>query len=241
MLLVIDIGNTTQKAAVFDEAGSMVRHIQHEMLTCARIEPLLSQYPIRAAIISSVGTADDATMAMLDRETHLLRFGPELSLPIDLRYGTQDTLGTDRIACAVGAHALHPGLNTLAIQMGTCLVTDFVTAAGVYMGGSIAPGMNMRFHSLHEHTAKLPLIVPRPVGDMTGNSTEDSILSGVIHGMSCEIDGIIQHYQTRYSDIQVVVTGGDADFLSHYIKNRIFAAPNLVLWGLYKILAFNVA
>jgi len=126
------------------------------------------------------------------------------------------------------------------IQAGTCLVTDFVDGQGTYQGGSIAPGLRMRFQALHDHTAHLPLLEPQQPVPFTGKSTQESILSGVIHGMACEIDGIISHYQGLYPDLHIILTGGDADFLKDFIKNRIFAAPYLVLEGLYKILKCNV-
>lgn len=241
MYLVIDIGNTTQKAAIYNEKDEMLNYIQHDILTCSEIEPLFNEYPIGAAIISSVGAANAPMVALLEQKTNLLKLVPDTKLPMALHYETPQTLGTDRIACAVGAHALCPDHDVLAIQAGTCLVTDFVTAQGEYLGGSIAPGMRMRFQSLHEHTARLPLLEPQELDFFTGDSTQNSILSGVIRGMACEIDGIIQHYQTRYPHVEVFLTGGDTVFLANYIKNRIFAAPKLVLLGLYKILRFNVA
>jgi len=175
----------------------------------------------------------------LEHQVRLIRFSTKLQLPIQIQYESADTLGTDRIACAVAANAIYPNQNVLSIQAGTCLVTDFVDESNIYHGGSISPGLQMRFHALHEHTAHLPLLEPHPIPSFTGNSTQNSILSGVIHGLTCEIDGFIDHYRTLHPDTMVVLTVGDAPFLQNYIKNRIFAAPNLVLQGLYKILRYN--
>lgn len=240
MFLVIDIGNTTQKIAVFDVTGEEIVVFRYNYLDINVLKTIFEQYEVEAAIVSAVGSVDEDLLSWLDSHTKLVRFSPTLRLPFPLDYATPDTLGTDRIAGAAGAQAIFPNCNLLVIQAGTCLVTDLVTVQDGYQGGSIAPGLRMRFQALHDHTAHLPLLEPQPIDGFTGKSTRDSILSGVINGMICEIDGFIRHYQAHYPDIQVVLTGGDADYLKDFIKNRIFAAQNLVLLGLYKILKYNV-
>ena len=240
MFLVIDIGNTFHKAALFDNKGNQVSFVHQKTLTIRDLQKLIGQHDLDAAILSTVGTADEDVLNWLEHNVRLIRFSADLRLPIPIQYDSIDTLGTDRIACAVAANTLFPDKNVLAIQAGTCLVTDFVDASNTYLGGSIAPGLSMRFHALHDYTAHLPLLEPEPITSFTGNSTQNSILSGVIHGLACEIDGFIDHYRTHYPDTMVVLTGGDAPLLQDYIKNRIFAAPNLVLQGLYIILRFNV-
>lgn len=240
MFLVIDIGNTSQKIAVFNADGQEVLVSRYDKLDINKLQVVFEQYPIEAALLSVVGHVDADLVDWLESQTTLVRFSPTLKLPMQLNYKTPETLGTDRIAAAAGAQALFPGQNTLVIQAGTCLVTDFVDADNVYQGGSIAPGMRMRFRALHEHTAHLPLLEPLPIDYFTGKSTQESICSGVIQGMVCEIEGIIRHYDALYPNFNTILTGGDADFLKSFIKNRIFAAPNLVLYGLYKILRNNV-
>ena len=240
MYLVIDIGNTAQKLAVYDESGHQVALVRQPELDVCALKDIFGQYNIRSALLSSVGKVSPAVVTWLAQHTQLVEFSLALRLPIKLNYDTIGTLGTDRIASAVGASALFPARPTLAIQAGTCLVTDFVDEQGTYQGGSIAPGLRMRFQALHDHTAHLPLLEPQHLASFTGKSTQESILSGVIYGMACEIDGIINHYKALYPEIHIILTGGDADFLKDYIKNRIFAAQNLVLEGLYKILRSNV-
>lgn len=240
MFLVIDIGNTLHKAALFDNKGCQTSIIQQKTLTISDLQTLVGQHNLDAAILSAVGAVDDNVINWLESNVKLIRFSSDLHLPIQIQYDSADTLGTDRIACAVAANALFPNKNVLAIQAGTCLVTDFVDASNTYHGGSIAPGLRMRFHALHDYTAHLPLLEPEQITSFTGNSTRNSILSGVIHGLACEIDGFIVHYRALYPDTVAVLTGGDAPTLQDYIKNRIFAAPNLVLRGLYIILRFNV-
>ena len=240
MYLVIDIGNTAHKLAVYDESGHQVALVRQPELDVSALKDIFGQYAIQAALLSSVGSVGFDVVAWLEQNTRLVKFSPALRLPIRLNYDTVGTLGTDRIASAVGANAIFPAQPALAIQAGTCLVTDFVDEQGTYQGGSIAPGLRMRLQALHDHTAHLPLLEPQQPESPTGKSTRESILSGVIYGMACEIDGIISHYTALYPNIHIILTGGDADFLKDFIKNRIFAAPNLVLEGLYKILRSNV-
>ncbi|MBO4489272.1 MAG: type III pantothenate kinase [Bacteroidales bacterium] len=239
MFLVIDIGNTLRKAAVFDEDGLVVAQCHWECVD--DLLHVVAPYEIQACIVSTVREEGSQLVAALNRYFQTLLFSASLPLPITLCYDTPRTLGTDRIACAVGAHSLFPDRTVLAIQAGTCLVADLVTAKGEYLGGSIAPGLHMRFTALAEGTARLPLVEPRPDAEVLGKSTEASILSGVIHGIHFEIDGMIEHYGEQFPDLQTVLTGGDATLLKNSIKNPIFAAPNLVLFGLYRILKFNAS
>ena len=161
-------------------------------------------------------------------------------LPFALRYHTPSSLGPDRIANAAGAYRLYPGQNVLSIQLGTCLVFDFVNDKKEYLGGSIAPGIDMRFKALKHYTHKLPEVRKRMPDSWVGDSTENSILCGVMNGIICEINEMIEEYSQRNKALKVLLTGGDAELLQNSIKFPIFAAPNIVLWGLYEILRFNV-
>ena len=241
MDLVIDIGNTLHKLAVFDENGEIVRTYHEKGLTPAFLGTIVAQYPVNEAIISSVGQDDDQVIRWLNDHTHLVRFSHQCRLPIKMRYGSPETLGTDRIANAVGANALYPNQNVLSFMAGTCLVADFVNAENEYLGGSISPGLRMRFQALSHFTARLPLIEPENIDFLTGNTTQNSILSGVMHGMTHEINGIIRQYTAQYKGLKVILSGGDAQMLQNSIKKRIFAAQNPILLGLHKILKLNAS
>ena len=241
MHLVIDIGNTLQKLAIFDENEKIVRLWHEEKISLAFLEEILAKYPVKNAIVSTVRDADVDALHWLEKSVRLVRFSYECRLPISLRYETPETLGTDRIANAVGANALCPDTNVLSIMAGTCLVADFVNASGEYMGGSIAPGLRMRFQSLPQFTARLPLVEPENINFLVGDSTRNSILSGVLNGMAHEISGMIDHYKQTFGPLKVLFSGGDAELLRHYIKKRIFAAQNPTLLGLLKILKLNAS
>lgn len=241
MYLAIDIGNTSQKLALFDQNGRQCQWLRKERLTPKDLQQLFSQYPVKAAILSSVGDEAAPLEEFLKARVPTYRLTSDLQLPVTLCYATPASLGADRIASAAGAHALFPDCNVLVVQAGTCLVTDLVTAAGQYLGGTIAPGLRMRLRALPQFTAHLPLLDPEPVNYLVGNSTTQSILSGVVNGYVCEIQGMISRYETQYPGLKVVLSGGDAPLLESSLKNSIFAAQNLVLLGLYEILHFNVS
>ena len=241
MNLVIDIGNTLQKVAVFSENDEIIRLFSRKQLDIPFFEHLFEEYDLRQAIVSSVGKDNETVMEWLEAHTRLVRFTSDCQLPITLKYATSETLGTDRIANAVGANALYPGCNVLSIMAGTCLVADFVNADGEYLGGSIAPGLRMRFQALEKFTAKLPLVEPEEIDFLIGDTTQKSILSGVINGMSAEIEGIIDRYVQTYEPLHIIFSGGDASLLQNSIKKRIFAAQNPILFGLLKILKLNAS
>ena len=218
----------------------MLFYCEKERISESDLHSLIEKYAIGHSVLSSVGEAADDLKAFLQETTNLLVFNHETSLPIRLCYETPETLGLDRIANAVAANALFPNENVLSIQVGTCLVMDFVTKEAEYLGGSIAPGLDMRFSALRHFTKRLPLVGKEGERPLVGASTETSIRSGVFNGICNEIDGAIEQYRKRFGEVKVILTGGNKNDLENSIKNTIFAAPNSVLYGLYKILIFNV-
>lgn len=238
--LAIDIGNTLQKAAVFSEEGNTLSYCEKKQLTENDLRSFIEQNDIADSIISSVGEMPCELEAFLKNRTRLLAFNHATPLPIRLKYATPGTLGLDRIANAVAANALFPRENVLSVQAGTCLVMDFVTKEAEYLGGSISPGLDMRFSALHHYTKRLPLVGKQGPHPLIGTSTEASIRSGVLNGLADEVNGAIGRYREEFGEVRIILTGGNKNDLENSIKSPIFAAPNLVLHGLYKILAFNV-
>ena len=241
MDLVIDIGNTLQKVAVFSEKGVICDLFSEKKLSISFLEAVFCRYSIERTIVSSVSKDDETVLQWLDERTQLQRFSASCLLPINIQYATPKTLGTDRIANAVGANALYPNRNILSIMAGTCLVADFVNEKGEYLGGSIAPGVRMRFQALSQLTARLPFVEPKKIDFFVGDSTENSILSGVMNGITQEIEGLIRQYSRHYDRLKVILSGGDAELLQNSIKKRIFAAQNPILVGLHKILVLNAS
>lgn len=238
MNLVIDIGNTRVKAALFNE-HQLVELKMYESLAKLALDKEFYKKATRCIVGSVVGNLSTITSTLTDVK-NLSFFGSDTKIPLKNQYQTRSTLGSDRLSSAIGAYSLYPTKNSLTIDAGTCLKFNFTTASGEYLGGAISPGLQMRFKALQQFTDKLPLV---PFNEnfnlLIGQTTNDSILSGVINGILQETDGIINEYKKSYPDLTVVVTGGDTDFFAKRLKNPIFAHPHLVLVGLNEILIYN--
>ncbi len=237
--LIIDFGNTLTKAAIFDN-GKVAALMKVPVLTFHHLEELSSGIAISNAITSSVIDIPEDVVAYLCKQFHHISLDHTTPVPIINLYKTPETLGKDRLSMVVAAASLFPAKNCLVIGAGTCITYDFIDFKGQYHGGSISPGINMRFRALHTFTGKLPLISPLEDVEIIGSTTETSILSGVLIGSVAEIEAIIDKYQWLYDDLQVILSGGDMNYFKERLKNRIFAAENLVLTGLNVILDFNV-
>ncbi len=108
-----------------------------------------------------------------------------------------------------------------------------------YLGGAISPGIEMRYKALNSFTSKLPHLEKKAPKNFIGNNTNESIHSGVVNGVIGELEGVINQYKKKYSDLTVVLTGGDTNFLAKQLKSSIFANQNFLLEGLNEILIFN--
>ena len=108
-----------------------------------------------------------------------------------------------------------------------------------FLGGSISPGMDMRFRSMHEYTAKLPLVQAEWNIPLIGYDTKTNLQSGVIMGMANEIEGFIGKYNERYGNFNVVLTGGNSAYFASQLKNKIFADSNFLFKGLYALSELN--
>lgn len=236
MNLVIDQGNTSVKLAVFEQDKVVDSSVVDE-LSEKKINKFISKYEIKRIIFCSVKSE---IVPEVLKKYNFLELSHLTPLPLAIKYKTPKTLGKDRVAAVVGARKIYPATNLLVIDMGTCITFDFLNTQGEYLGGSISPGFSMRFKALNYFTGKLPLIqFKKEELKQVGDSTESSILSGVYYGIKKEIEGVIQDYLTQYSDLKVVVTGGDVNLFDLEPKNRIFADNFLVLKGLNEILNYN--
>jgi len=237
MNLVIDIGNTFTKLAVFNNKILLETIVQKE-LDDSLINSIFKKFKITNSIFSSV--IENKKNEILLKKYNFLPLTHLTPLPLTIIYKTPETLGIDRIAAVVGAKSCFNNTDLLVIDLGTCVTYDFINAKGEYLGGSISPGFNMRFNALHHFTGKLPLIAFNKENlILIGDSTENSIISGVYNGLKNEINGIINEYISQYALLKIVVTGGDINLFDLEPKNRIFADKFLVLQGLNEILIYN--
>ena len=240
MNLIVDVGNTFVKFAVF--SGKTIEFKVSFKLSEFKknFKKLKKDYPsISHAIISSVGRLSDKHVERIDKHLEVLVLDHKLKFPFKNSYATPKTLGVDRIALVSASVDQYPDNNVLIIDAGTCITYDFITNENEYLGGAISPGIRLRYKSLNNLTANLPLLETSQPKSIIGNSTKESIHSGVITGVIKEIDGVIDTYKENHQDLTVILTGGDANFLSNQLKNTIFANSNFLLEGLNFILDYN--
>ncbi|MCM4160985.1 type III pantothenate kinase [Antarcticibacterium flavum] len=240
MNLVIDIGNTLVKMAVFQDATLLKKKTSLRQDFFKNLEEIFQNYPnITHSLLSVVGKTPAKLEEKLREKTILITMDRELPQVFKNKYATPNTLGQDRIALVSAASKLYAQQNVLIIDAGTCITYDILNSQNEYYGGAISPGLHMRYKAMHTFTEKLPLLEPEEEVSLTGNSTRGSMHSGVIFGITAEIDGIIDAYRAQYKELTVILTGGDAQFLCKRLKNSIFANSNFLLEGLNNILEFN--
>lgn len=238
--LSVDLGNTYAKTGLFDAAGTLQE--THGSFTIAELINYVGLKQPERLIISSTGHSEEIIRSWFAfSAATILWLTPQTPVPLTKLYDTPQTLGADRVAAAVGARGLFPDHNSLIIDMGTCITYDYVDAQDHFHGGLISPGLRMRFKAMHSFTQRLPLIEPPDeFPPLVGKSTSHAMQSGVMNGLIAELQGIIDQYRRIYPDFQVILCGGDAPLFESRLKEPIFAAPELVLLGLYRILNYNV-
>lgn len=244
MNLVVDIGNSRMKAAVF-EGGVPVGQWVSDGCGFEALSAVFDDYPqIDRCIVSSTRKDDmELERSLAERAGYFLKFENTVPVPLSNLYATPHTLGCDRLAAAVGAMDLFPGRNLLIVDFGSAITADVVTAAGEYLGGSISPGLDMRLRALADYTGKLPRLGSDGCpfyahGDVPA-TTRDAMLSGVVVGIELEVLGRMAAYGEKYDGLVTIFTGGDAAFFEKRFKNTIFANRELVLTGLNTILDYN--
>jgi type III pantothenate kinase len=244
MKLAIDVGNTLTKTAVFQD-NDLLRLSFFKDFTLEELKRFINESETKSnrinySIISSVRKYDSEIENYLNKNYRFTELSSKIPLPVNIRYRTSETLGNDRIAGVCGASAMFPGENILVIDAGTCVTYDFIDNEKNYFGGAISPGIDIRFKALNTFTGNLPLVNRAENFDLIGDSTEESIKSGVLNGIIAEIEGVIKRYKDRFGQLKIIFTGGDTIFFDKRLKNDIFAVPNLVLNGLNEILDFNI-
>lgn len=239
MNLVLDFGNTRIKTAVFEDTTLKETRIFNSEKDL--LDNLDSFKTIKNCLIGSVTNNHVKASELLSSKFQTVVFKANTPLPLKNLYKSALTLGSDRIAASVGAWALYPNQNVLTIDAGTCIKYNFVTEANDYLGGAISPGIPMRLKAMNHYTQALPLIETDKTYDkLIGQSTAESLLCGALLASACEVDGMVDRYREQYKNLQVVLTGGDADYLSKQLKNRFFADQTILLRGLNTILNYNL-
>jgi len=240
MNLIIDVGNTFIKLAVFSE-DKLIEKVNSERDDFLQaLEKLSKEVPHwDHCIVSSVGGFSEKELSALKKNATVLELSHKINLPFRNTYATPTTLGVDRIALISAAAHQFPKKNVLVIDAGSCITYDFLNSENEYLGGAIAPGIEMRYKAMHYFTANLPLLKTEVPEKLIGDSTNNSMHVGVIQGVIYELEGFINAYIEKFGNLTVILTGGDAHFLRDSIKNDIFANSNFLLEGLNYILEIN--
>jgi type III pantothenate kinase len=236
--LCLDLGNTRLKWAIFAEGemrhgGILQEDGVEDLKKCIEI------YHPDKSILSSVVDHSSELENILKASTRFHKLDHHSRVPITTPVGKPETIGADRLALVVGASYFFPENNNLVIGLGSAITYNYINRFRQFVGGSISPGMEMRFRSLELFTSKLPLVKPHWNFPLLGYDTKTNIQSGVIFGMAKEIDGMIEAFENRYENLHAVITGGDAHYFMPYLKKKITEDPDLLFKGLYAISEYN--
>jgi len=236
--LCFDFGNTRLKFAVFTNGELKTVHLLKDDQV-ETIRASVEKYQPDRTILSSVIEHNPELETLLAAESHFHKLNHHSRVPVSTPVGKPETIGADRLALVVAANHYYPEFNNLVIGLGSAITYNYVNRFRQFVGGSISPGMEMRFKSLELFTARLPLVEPHWNFPLIGYDTKTNIQSGVIIGMAKEIDGVIEAYEERYEKLNVMMSGGDAHYFIPLLKKRITTDPDLIFKGLYVISECN--
>jgi type III pantothenate kinase len=227
MNLIVDIGNTSAKLAVY-EHQKMLSLSKVNELSCAKLEKELTGYKFKRAIVSSVKELPPFIYDLFFTNIPFVHFLSHKSrLPFKIEYETPETLGPDRIAAVAGAFKVFTGNDVLIIDAGTALTFDFLSD-NIYKGGNISPGLAMRFNALNKFTDRLPLVSPTENFTFPGQNTIDAIRAGVITGITYEINEYIRTFEKKRTHSKIILTGGDSEYLKDKIDYEVTCMPDIV-------------
>lgn len=237
--LCIDVGNTRSKVSILADTGEELLSYVCPWLEASIVTTFIKMYKVHSAAACQSGVLAESIAVAIRSLIPLIVLDHKTKVPITNLYRTPETLGRDRLAAAVGAYAIFPNQNCIIIDAGTCITYDVLNAKGEYLGGNIAPGINMRLKAMDKFTSRLPTVPPLFRPDFIGTTTEEAMQNGAVWGAIFEFESFIKHVNQNIGDSKVILTGGDADYFANQTKMQIFAHPNIVLLGLNEILKFN--
>ncbi len=241
MRLCVDIGNTRIKLGVFNDRA-LVHLWNTDKVTWASLKAMMRTFPVRSAMVSVVGKKP-LWVNRLARHVVVHEVGTTTKLNFINRYRTPETLGSDRLANLVAARHLFPNQNSLIVSTGTCITYDLLQADGVFYGGSILPGIDMRLRAEHAFTKRLPWVEKRKIDTLFGTDTGSALLTGAINGVRFEFAAYVSATRQYVPQLIVLLTGGDTHWLLpaavKWKETKIFALPELALVGLNEMAMLN--
>jgi type III pantothenate kinase len=203
------------------------------------IQLLLQKYQPEKTILSSVIDHNAAMEGLLASQTIFHKISHLTQINFTTPVGKPESIGADRLALMSAAIHFYPQKNNLVIGLGSCITYNFINQYHQFLGGSITPGMDMRFKSMHDYTAKLPIASADWNFPLIGYDTKTNLQSGVIVGIINELEGFIQKYEEKYSNFNVVLTGGNSTYFASQLKYKIFADQHFLFKGLYALSEIN--
>ncbi len=239
MNIVVDAGNTRIKYAFFDR-DLLLETKYHEENLLEDILKWKAKGFSMDVFLSGSGKMPEGVVALLKEQADFcVEASPLMEMPLKIGYDTPGTLGFDRIAACTGALKLFPGCPLLVIDSGTCITFNYVSAEGVFLGGNISPGLEMRFRGLQHFTARLPLVKPEKEYGGMGKTTVEAIRNGVMQGMLFEVESYVRHFLEEKNQGKVVITGGNAHYLEQYLQGEMVFHENLGFVGLNEIFRYT--
>lgn len=239
LVLAIDIGNTLAKLTLLD-GGRAIERVRTEQPSVAAAAALFEKYPaIDAAVMIWARKADELMEYVRGRVGRFLEVRWDTPVPIHTPYNAPETQGADRLAAMVGAATCCPGHDVLVVDLGTAITFDMLSVKGEFVGGNISAGAAMRLRALNQFTRGVPLERLGGQTELIGTTLQSAVVSGAVNAIAYEAEGYIDRLSDLYPGLQVIFTGGDADFFAKRIKTPIFAEPDLVAIGLNRILEYN--
>ena len=257
MLLAVDTGNTNTVFAVFDEAGRILgewRSSTDANRTADESGVWLSQLfalegierrDITAGIIATVVPAGLFSLRVMFRKylniNPLIVGTPDVRIGIKVLIDRPEEVGADRLVNAVGAFQGYGGPQ-IVVDFGTATTFDVIDGDGNYLGGAIAPGVNLSLEALHRASAQLPRVAIGRPERVVGKTTVQAMRSGIFWGYIGMIEGMIARIRLEYGKpVGVVATGGLAPLFTECTDVLERADPQLTLKGLYGVYRRNVS
>jgi type III pantothenate kinase len=241
MLLAIDVGNTSTVFGLYDgtqlsehwrvaterqKSGDELGALYRNFLDLSRVDGIVLSSTVPQLVRSYQEFAQRYTSAQL------LEMGPGVKTGIPIRYDDPREVGPDRIANAVAASERY-GAPCIVVDFGTSTNFDVVSADREYVGGVLAPGIEISMDALFERAARLRKIDFVQPETVIGKTTVAALQSGVVYGFAGQVDGIVEHIRGELGgDAQTVATGGLADLIAPHARTIDRVDPLLTLEGL---------
>ena len=246
MLLAVDIGNTNVTIGLYEgdalsatwrissltpKTSDECRLAFQELFHGAQLDPKRCTGIVICSVVPRlIQPVTEALQRLTGVAPKLV--GADLAIPITNHYKDPSQVGQDRLVNAFSAWTRYGG-PLIIVDFGTAITVDVVTKDRKYLGGIIAPGVEISLEALSQRTALLPRIELEPQEKVLGTTTTESIRSGLLHGFGSLCDGLVEKLKTEISmKARVIATGGYAKMISTYCKSIDCVNPDLTLDGL---------